>query len=779
MRADVQDFEVQATSRYLPAGIMHEHVLNWLDSAFVTGKVVNAEAILNGPLKKFPFRQQEGEFLVKTQIEDLTLQYQKGWQPATGLKVAAEFHNAGFTAMATAGNLNGLSVEQVEGGIKDFRESQLWIKGRVSGAVAQGLSYVQRSPLGPTIGDLFQRLSGKGLLQAQVSMDFPLHHMDRHKVDVDLALTKATLAVSDIPQPVSELSGNLHIKNSEITAASLSGRFMQGAFKLKTEPSAGGHSMLVADGQLQAQSLVQLVNLPSWVKLNGATTYRLSIPGYVQLNSAGVRQLYSVSSPLEGLQIDLPEPLGKPSKAQRGLMLSVEMPEKSALQVRGSLGELRSLLRFKQSKNHWQFDRGGLRADGIAAALPAHSGLRVEGKLDRFSLDEWLQLDVAPSLKNSVASEARLQDVLRAANITVDHFYWYGFEWPALRAVLQATDTGWRVDVSGDHASGQVKVPYAFTSGNPLMLNMDTLWLQRRAVPGAAQAKGAALNPRALPSIQAEIKQFKVGEHDFGALQLAARRTEQGIEIDQIHLTGGTFNGIGHGRWVDTTSGPQGAIALTLDSHDVRATLTQMNYGEAISGKRGKLIADLQWSGSLDAQVLARASGTMEVQVDEGQLINVEPGAGRVLGLLSITALPRRLGLDFRDLTNKGLAFDTIHADFTVQEGNARTQNLILRGPTAEIGIAGRIGLGARDYDQTAAVASNVGSALPVAAVAVGAPVVGAAIALFSQIFKEPLKGVSRAYYHIGGSWDEPKVERIDADVGKASMSGAESGVTP
>jgi uncharacterized protein YhdP len=204
-----------------------------------------------------------------------------------------------------------------------------------------------------------------------------------------------------------------------------------------------------------------------------------------------------------------------------------------------------------------------------------------------------------------------------------------------------------------------------------------------------------------------------------------------------------------------------------------------MNYGEAISGKRGKLIADLQWSGSLDAQVLARASGTMEIQVDEGQLINVEPGAGRVFGLLSITALPRRLGLDFRDLTNKGLAFDTIHADFTVQEGNARTQNLILRGPTADIGIAGRIGLGARDYDQTAAVASNVGSALPVAAVAVGAPVVGAAIALFSQIFKEPLKGVSRAYYHIGGSWDEPKVERIDADVGKASMSGAESGVTP
>jgi uncharacterized protein YhdP len=150
-----------------------------------------------------------------------------------------------------------------------------------------------------------------------------------------------------------------------------------------------------------------------------------------------------------------------------------------------------------------------------------------------------------------------------------------------------------------------------------------------------------------------------------------------------------------------------------------------------------------------------------------------------VLGLLSVAALPRRLGLDFHDVTDKGLAFDRIHAEFTVLNGDARTQNLILRGPTAEIGIVGRMGLGARDYDQTAVVTGDVGSALPVAAVVAGGPVVGAAVLLFSQIFKEPLKGVARAYYHIGGSWDDPQVERIDADVGKASLSGADPEIAP
>ena len=43
-------------------------------------------------------------------------------------------------------------------------------------------------------------------------------------------------------------------------------------------------------------------------------------------------------------------------------------------------------------------------------------------------------------------------------------------------------------------------------------------------------------------------------------------------------------------------------------------------------------------------------------------------------------------------------------------------------------------------------------------------PAVGAALYLFSQIFKEPLSGAVRAYYRITGSWDSPNVRKIDAN---------------
>jgi uncharacterized protein YhdP len=138
-----------------------------------------------------------------------------------------------------------------------------------------------------------------------------------------------------------------------------------------------------------------------------------------------------------------------------------------------------------------------------------------------------------------------------------------------------------------------------------------------------------------------------------------------------------------------------------------------------------------------------------------------------MLGLFSVAALPRRLALDFSDLTDKGLAFDVIQGDFDLREGNAYTNNLLLRGPAAEIGIAGRTGFGSRDYDQTAVVTGNLGASLPVAGALAGGPAVGAALLLFSQVFKEPLKGMTRGYYRITGPWDNPTVERVDASDAK------------
>jgi uncharacterized protein YhdP len=243
------------------------------------------------------------------------------------------------------------------------------------------------------------------------------------------------------------------------------------------------------------------------------------------------------------------------------------------------------------------------------------------------------------------------------------------------------------------------------------------------------------------------------------------------MQIDSVTVDTASMRGTARGTWFVTPSGQQSALNAEIRSTELVASLRDLNYTQFMDAKLAEVRADLTWPGGFDSAFLGRASGTLSVRAENGQLLNLQPGAGRVLGLFSVAALPRRLALDFSDLTEKGLSFDTVHGDFELRGGNAYTTNLLLRGPAAEIGIAGRTGLGSRDYDQTAVVTGNLGASLPVAGALAGGPVVGAAVLLFSQVFKEPLKGIARGYYRITGPWDDPNVERVDAAQVKEAAS--------
>jgi uncharacterized protein YhdP len=174
-------------------------------------------------------------------------------------------------------------------------------------------------------------------------------------------------------------------------------------------------------------------------------------------------------------------------------------------------------------------------------------------------------------------------------------------------------------------------------------------------------------------------------------------------------------------------------------------------------------VAELRWPGGIDGKVLERATGEVAIELDRGQVRDIEPGAGRMLGLLSVVELPRRLALDFRDVTDEGLAFDTVRGDFQLREGSAYTDNLLLKGPALSVGLAGRTGLVAEDYDQVLVVSGNPSGPLAVAGALAGGPVLGAGVLVLSQLFKGQLEGLARVYYRIGGSWTAPVVERIAA----------------
>ena len=191
--------------------------------------------------------------------------------------------------------------------------------------------------------------------------------------------------------------------------------------------------------------------------------------------------------------------------------------------------------------------------------------------------------------------------------------------------------------------------------------------------------------------------------------------------------------------------------------------MKRLDYAPGIVSDDMTLLFDLGWSGGPRADVFETLDGDVQVRLGAGQLNEIEPGAGRLFGLMSIVALPRRLSLDFTDVFDKGFGFDSLDGNFRIVDGEAYTCNLSLEGPAANIAIIGRTSLVDREYEQAAVVAANFGNTLPVVGAVVAGPQVAAALLIFSQIFKKPLQEMGQVYYAINGPWEDPLVENTGA----------------
>jgi uncharacterized protein YhdP len=144
--------------------------------------------------------------------------------------------------------------------------------------------------------------------------------------------------------------------------------------------------------------------------------------------------------------------------------------------------------------------------------------------------------------------------------------------------------------------------------------------------------------------------------------------------------------------------------------------------------------------------------------LDEGRLLGVNPGIGRVLGILALDQWKRRLQLDFSDAFAEGLTYNRITGRFELAGGYALTDNLVIEAVPAKIEIKGKTGLVARDWDQLVIVSPKTSAALPIAGTIAGKLITGAASLVADQAFVEDLKHFVSAAYAVKGKWGSAEI---------------------
>jgi uncharacterized protein YhdP len=491
--------------------------------------------------------------------------------------------------------------------------------------------------------------------------------------------------------------------------------------------------------------------------LAGATEWRGSLDVTRDVDpKRPARGTVRIQSDLRGLASGLPEPFAKSADSVRPLSLSASFDGAGGPRVEGAFGrDVHALLQWRATPADPLIQRGTILFGGAApAALPQSAGLWLGGRLESASLTRLLDL------KWPEPRGRPIQDYLGGANLSIGRFEALGYVFSGVNGRLRPGNQAWEVDVESAAVAGHLVVPFTFPGEVPFVLDLERLHFGERE-PG--QGKRPDPDPRNLPAIRAELGEFVFDGRNFGRVEAELARGTAGLTANRFTMNHPAFSAEGRGSWLKRGEAAECRLAFDVDTNDVKAFMGAMLLGTQVEGEKAHVTADLSWPGPPEVSAIGRLSGRIEISAKNGNLTAVEPGAGRVFGLMSLAHLGRRLALDFDDLTGKGLSFDTLKGTFRLSDGIATTDNLTLRGSAAEIGLAGQTNLRDRTYDQTAVVTGRLGASLGVAGALAAGPAVGAALLLFSQIFKEPLEGVTRGYYRITGSWDDPQIRRIDA----------------
>jgi uncharacterized protein (TIGR02099 family) len=755
--------DLSAMHKYLPVQLIQPNLRQWLTDAMVAGRIPRGTTQFIGSLDKFPFDDGDGVFRIEARLEDATLLYSPKW-PAprfNHLDLVVDKMRLYSEENSTV-NL-GNSVEDATIEIPDLRRPVLGIEAFATGTLETIRSYALQSPINSVLGGQLDRVEIEGDASFDLSIRYPIQDKENYDFSTRIRTSGGVIRVAGFPAPISELNGTVSITRNDVSSESLFGHFLGYPVNLQLsriqEPDSPHSVILEATGQTTAEDLQSEFGMPLTGVLDGDTEYRATMrfPN-AQAPQPGTLQVL-VKSDLFGFQSNLPRPLDKSDDEVLPLALNIEFPAANQITTAGSLaGEVNWMARFVKLQDEWDFDRGVLAVGGDYPDDPNTRGLHIQGQAAEVDLHAWL----AEGRRGN--RETGLGDRIRTIDLNVDHFHAVGQLFTNHRLVVNRSGQDWVIQLSGEEVQGTVTVPYDFTGDRPMTLEMERLVL-----PGDDEEEGLEeepLDPRSLPAISIRADEFAFGQRFFGRLEADFDRTDRGLESARLVTQDESFTVEGAAGWIIDAyeeTGQRTYFEAVLKSSDVRRTSQRLNYDPGVSAGSMEIDLDVGWAGGPRDDFLSVLNGNVGVTLGAGRLTEVEPGAGRVFGLMSFVALPRRLALDFSDVFDTGFSFDLITGRFRITNGDAYTCDLTLTGPAADVGIVGRAGLSSRDYNQSVIVSANVGNTLPVVGLFTGGPQVAAALLVFSQLFKKPLKDMGQVYYAVEGSWDDPVIGNADS----------------
>lgn len=755
--------ESGAVWRYLPT-VVNEQTRNWLRRGIVGGRVPDARLRLKGPLDAFPFRDgKSGQFLVTTRVFGARLDYAEGWPSITGIDGEVRFEGPGMRITADRARIFGAALAGVVADVPDLDAPGgpvMTVRGRASGATSDFLRFVSESPVSQHIGGFTDGMRAEGAGSLDLRLVLPLHAIDAATVKGEYRFAANRLRVVEGLPPLGEAAGVVRFTERELSIPEASARLYGEPLRLTAATGADGGVDFSAIGGARLQAVRESHDWPMLAHVSGSAAWSARI---------GVRERgthVEVDSDLLGVASSLPAPLNKSAAAAWPLHVILDFPaggQRESVTV-ALEHRLEARLEREAAADGWTVARGGIGI-GTAAPLPPRTGVALTAELDALDVDAWRRaIDLGG---DGEAARGRGDVAVSAVDLRAREVLAFGHTLGAVRLSARQNPEGW----SGTIASREAEGEFDWRDAGSGTLKAR---LQRLAL-GAEQGEGEAAEPipageaetdappSRLPALDCVVERFSVRGLDLGKLTLQARNSGGIWHLDAVGVENADGRLSGSGQWRQGGR-PQTDLDFRLETQRAGQLASRLGYGEAIRGGTAVLAGRLSWRGGPTRIDYPSLGGTMLLEAEDGQFRKLDPGMGRLLGVLSLQALPRRLTLDFRDIFSEGFAFDRISGSIQASAGVLRTDDLHIRGPSARIQMSGSVDLVQETQDLRVTVQPTLAESVAIGTAAgLINPVAGVVAYVAQKALSDPIEKFFAFSYAVTGAWADPRVEKLSS----------------
>ncbi len=741
--------DARHASRYIPLTV-GKATRDWLSTSILGGRSSDVRLRLKGNLAQFPFVDgKSGIFEVSAKVNDGVLEYATGWPRIENIALDLLFRGARMDIQAHAGNTYGMKIGKVHTAIADLLapEEILELEGSASGPTKDMLKFVAQSPVAGMIDHFTEDMQAGGNGNFTLRLKIPLRHSKDTLVSGGYQFVNNRVDPGEGLPLLEQVNGKLEFTEAQVRIPAITFQALGGATTLDGASHKDGAIRLNLKGRATAAGIARLGSHPATQQLNGATDWR----GQVTIRKKAAE--FVLDSTLQGLASALPPPFAKLEADSVALRVEKKIvgAQRDSWQI--SYGDVLSAhFQRRLDKDKPVIERGTIRI-GTAAMPQAQGGIWLNSDLPALDFDAWYALFKSSPEGPGIG--------FTGINFRCGQLALHGRHFHDVKVSATSHNENWKAAIQSREMAGDLF--WRPEGKGHVEARLRYLSIPETITENAAAApEGTSRN---WPALDVVADSFQVKNKSLGKLELKAFNEDADWRIERIKLSNPDATLAMDGLWQAWRRNPRTRVNLRLDVQNVGKLLVRLGYPNAVRNGTARLEGQLSWQGSPQEIDYPTLSGDMVLEAHKGQFSKIEPGIGKLLGILSLQALPRRITLDFRDIFSEGFAFDDISGTLKAQRGVVSSDDFRIEGPAAKVTMKGETDVAHETQALRVRVAPAISAGVSMAGVLLASPVVGITALVVQKLLKDPLDQIAAYEYSISGTWDNPQVGKIAPEV--------------